>query len=105
MSGNQEFNNKYIRRINNAIIDQPNYIKGFISYMSDVSLTTKYAYICDVIGFLKEMNKSVELLTFDDFSSYISDIEYRNDGKRITSSYRIAVYSALKKFNQVTIMS
>lgn len=100
MSGNQEFNNKYIRRINNAIIDQPNYIKGFISYMSDVSLTTKYAYICDVIGFLKEMNKSVELLTFDDFSSYISDIEYRNDGKRITSSYRIAVYSALKKFNQ-----
>ncbi len=100
MSGIQEFNNKYIKRINNALKGQPNYIKGFVSSMIDVSLTTKYAYLLDVINFVQYVNKPIELLTHDDFSTYITDLEYKENGEQITSSYRIAVYSALKKFNQ-----
>ena len=100
MSGIQEFNNKYIKRINNILKDWPDFLKGFIGYMIDVSLPTKYTYLCDVVGFLKEVNKPVEELTFDDFANYISNLEYKEDGTRITSSYRIAVYSALKRFNE-----
>ena len=40
MSGIQEFNNKYIKRINNNLKDQPDYIKGFINNMTNSSLTT-----------------------------------------------------------------
>ena len=99
-SGIQEFNNKYIKRINNALKGQPDYIKGFVSSMSDVSLTTKYAYLLDVINFIEYINKPIESSTLDDFSTYITELEYKDNGEQITSSYRIAVYSALKKFNQ-----
>lgn len=100
MSGIQEFNNKYIKRINKALNDQPDFIKGFSSYMSDVSLTTKYAYILDIINFVNQLDKDINLLSIDDFSKYITNLEYKENGDPISSSYRIAVYSALKKFCQ-----
>ena len=99
-SGLQEFNMKYINKINKVLEDQPDYIKGFVRYMNNVSLTTKYAYMYDVINFIKKVNKPTEELTFDDFSNYIAGLEYKENGEPITSSYRIAVYSALKKFNK-----
>lgn len=100
MSGLQEFNKKYINKINNVLENQPEFIKGFVNYMSDVALTTKYAYMHDVINFIKKVDKPVESLTFEDFSNYISGLEYKENGDPVTSSYRIAVYSALKKFNE-----
>ena len=100
MSGIQDFNSKYIKRINNALKGQPDYIKGFVSYMSDVSLTTKYAYLLDVVKFIEYINKPIESLTLDNFSDYITKLEYKENGEQVTSSYRIAVYSALKKFSQ-----
>ena len=100
MSGLQEFNKKYINKINNVLENQPEFVKGFVNYMSDVALTTKYAYMHDVINFIKKVDKPVESLTFEDFSNYISGLEYKENGDPVTSSYRIAVYSALKKFNE-----
>ena len=99
-SGLQEFNMKYINKINKVLEGQPDYIKGFVRYMNNVSLTTKYAYMYNVINFIKKVNKPTEELTFDDFSNYIAGLEYKENGEPITSSYRIAVYSALKKFNK-----
>ena len=98
MSGLQEFNNKYIKMINASLVGQPDCLKGFVSYMSNKSLTTRYAYLHNIIRFLEKVNKDVSELTLDDFAIYISDLEYRDNGKRSTSSYVIAVYSALKKF-------
>lgn len=98
-SGLQDFNKKYINKINNVLKDQPEYIRGFVNYMSNVALTTKYSYMHDVINFVDRVNKPVEELTLDDFSNYIAELEYKDNGEPITSSYRIAVYSALKKFN------
>ena len=100
MTGTQEFNKKYINKINNILSSQPDYIRGFVNYMSDVALTTKYAYMNDVIGFIKKIDKPIEQLTLDDFSNYISELQYKENGETTTSSYRIAVYSALKKFNE-----
>lgn len=98
MTGIQEFNNKYIKKINNVLVTQPDYIKGFVNYMSEVSLTTKYAYMYDVINFTDKLNKSINELCLDDFSGYISSLEYKANGEPMTASYRVAVYSALKKF-------
>lgn len=98
-SGLQDFNKKYINKINNVLKNQPEFINGFVSYMNDVALTTKYAYMYDVINFINKVNKPIEELTLDDFSGYISSLEFKDNGEPITSSYRIAVYSALKKFN------
>lgn len=99
-TGLQDFNIKYINKINNSLKGQPDCIKGFVNYMSDAALTTKYAYMRDVINFMKKVNKPIEELMLDDFSNYISGLEYKENGELITSSYRIAVYSALKKFNE-----
>lgn len=99
-TGLQEFNKKYINKINNVLKNQPEFIKGFVNYMSDVALTTRYAYMHDAINFVNKINKPIEDLTLDDFSNYIAGLEYKENGELITSSYRIAVYSALKKFNQ-----
>lgn len=99
MSGIQEYNKKYINKINKALENQPEYIKGFVRYMTNVSLSTKYAYMHDVINFVNKVNKPIEELEFEDFSDYIAGLEYKENGEMVTSSYRIAVYSALKKFN------
>lgn len=98
MSGIQEFNNKYIKKINKVLEKQPDCIRGFVNYMSEVSLTTKYAYMYDVINFINKINKPIDKLTLDDFSGYVTSMEYKDNGEPMTSSYRIAVYSALKKF-------
>ena len=100
MSGIQDYNNKYIHRINNILKGQPNYIKGFSSSMSNVSLTTKYAYVLHAINFVNQLEKPINQLDVDDFSFYIANMEYKENGEPITSSYRIAVYSALKRFCQ-----
>lgn len=99
VTGLQEFNKKYINKINRVLKDQPDYIAGFVNYMSNTALTTKYVYTLDVINFIKKVNKPIDELTFDDFSNYISSLEYKENGELITSSYRIKVYSALRKFN------
>lgn len=98
-TGIQDFNKKYIDKINKVLKDQPDFIKGFVNYMSNIALTTKYAYMHNVINFINKVDKPIELLTLDDFSGYISGLQYKENGEPITSSYRIAVYSALKKFN------
>ena len=99
-TGLQEFNKKYIDRINKVLKNQPDYIVGFVNYMSDSALTTKYAYMRDVINFINKVNKPIEELTFEDFSNYISGLEYKENGELVTSSYRVKIYSALKKFNE-----
>lgn len=99
-SGLQDYNKKYINRINNALKDQPDFIQGFVGYMSDISLTTKYTYMNNIIKFIREVDKPIESLTLDDFSGYITSLEFKDNGEPITSSYRITVYSALKRFTE-----
>lgn len=100
MTGVQEDNKKFLDKINNVLKTQPDYIKGFVNYMHKASIKTKYSYMHYVINFIEHVNKPIESLTLDDFSEYISFIEYKENGDLTTSSYRIAVYSALKKFSK-----
>lgn len=105
MNGIQEYNKLYLNKINKILTNQPDCVKGFANYLSGASLTTKYSYIYQIINFIKYTNKSPNKLTFDDFSNYLSKIQYKNNGDMITSSYMIVVYSSLKKFNEYLYIS
>lgn len=100
MTGVQEDNKKFLDKINNVLKTQPDYIKGYVNYMHKASIKTKYTYMHYVINFVEYSNKQIKDLSLDDFSGYISFIEYKENGELTTPSYRISVYSALKKFSK-----
>lgn len=98
MTGEQELNKKCMDSIKNTLKNQPDYIRGFVDYMNDVAVKTRQVYMWYIISFMEYINKDVKDLTFDDFTSYLSHIEYKENGDETSPSYRIAVYSAMKKF-------
>lgn len=99
MNGREERERKYNIMINNNLKDKPCDVAGFNNFLKgNTSVSTRYAYINDVIRFLERYNKPSSELLYSDFLDYISEIEYKEDGTPTTSSYKIAVYSALKKF-------
>lgn len=95
MNGRIEKENKVINKIESLINTQTDkdYLKGFFFYISSMSVNSCYNYIIYVINFMNFINKTPEKLTTNDYSSYMFFIRNK------TSSYRIAVYSALKKFS------
>ena len=98
MKGNQELNLKYINLIENSIKNEDPVIRNFSYYISNLSITTRYQYIKNVIRFYNFTRKDPSEIVLNDFSMYLSKIKYTEDGSETTSSYRIEVYSALKKF-------
>lgn len=98
MSGRQEITKKFLDLINVILDNSPEYMTGFSNFMSDSSIKTKYYYINHVNAFMKYTNKNPEALLFDDFSNYMTEITYKEDGSKTSSSYQINIYSSLKKF-------
>lgn len=105
MSGVSEITKKSLNRIENILTDRPDYFRGFVNFMNDSSVQTKYYYLCHVAAFMEYMDKGPSELTFDDFNNYMMKISYKEDGTEMTSSYRINVYSSLKKFNEYLYVS
>lgn len=89
---------KIEERINEYLKDRPSYFVGFKNSMTNLSPKTKIGYIRIVIRFMDDVKKEPSELTYDDFTSYISGTEYKEDGTKVTQSFRIVIYSALKKF-------
>ena len=98
MSGRQEETKKFLNLINGILNNSPEYMRGFSNFMSDSAIKTKYYYLNHVNAFLKYINKEPEDLLFDDFSNYMNEIAYKEDGSRTSASYQINIYSSLKKF-------
>lgn len=105
MSGVSEITKKNLNRMENILNNKPDYFRGFVNFMNDSSVQTKYYYLCHIVAFMEYVNKEPENLIFDDFNNYMMKISYREDGTEMTSSYRINVYSALKKFNEYLYVS
>lgn len=100
MTGIDEMELKFRKKINNVIGDNV-VLKRYNNYISSTSsIRTQYTYICIVSAFLKHVNKNESELSFDDFNDYLSNIKYFDNQKTKTSSYVITVYSALKKFSE-----
>lgn len=98
MSNIDKLESKYRKMINDNLEihkDKP-YLKGYVNFMTDASIRTKYSYLKIIIRFME--GKEIDKLSFDDFNNYIEEIKYDENGKSITSSYQILTYSAMKKF-------
>lgn len=105
MNGRDEYNVKYLNKINKILSEQPAYLSGYTNSLTDTTVSTKYTYLNNVIGFINFINKDVSDLNFDDFISYIAKTEYKPNGENTSSSYRIAIYSALKRFSNYLFIS
>ena len=104
-SGAQEVNKRILNRINNLIEKEPDYIKGFSSFLNYSSLGTKYTYLTYVINFVNYIQKEPNDYTLEDFLFYIEKNKYKDNGEQNTQSYQISVYSALKKFSEYLYVS
>lgn len=105
MNGNLEYEKKYQRKIDN-ILESNKSLYGFYSFIGDKSISTIYNYLLDINSFLSYVNnKNVSELNVDDFAGYMMKIQRNKNGERTTSSYRIAVYSALKKYGKYLVAS
>ena len=104
MDGNQAYNLKYEVRINNLLKSYPQ-LKGYRNYLTDCAISTIYQYLTYISSFLQYVNKPPENLIFDDFLSYLQYIQTNQNGEQSTASFRIAVYSALKKYNQYLVIA
>ena len=99
MIGRQEDNVRYLGLIENAVQYESQYVKGFVDYLSNLAIKSRYSYVTKVI------NKKEADLEYIDFLSYISNIQYTENGDETTPSYRITVYAALKKFSKFLFIS
>ena len=100
MNGRQSENIRYIRLINNVVNGKPEEVRGFLNYISvDMSLSSEYSYLNHVCLFMDWVNKRGSDLTLNDFSAYMNEIKIQENGEETTPSYRITVYSALKRFS------
>lgn len=102
MEGVQAYENQYINRINNLLSynKERDYLSGYYYFVSShLSYSSAYRYLKHVINFMDRCNKNPEDLMLDDYSEYMTAIRSK------TSSYQIAVYSALKSFSEYLLAS
>lgn len=96
MKGVEVYEKKYIDKIDNIILQHKDkkYLAGFYSFIyNSMSYSSVYSYLNYIINFMEHTNKTPEELTLDDYTIYMATMRQK------TSSYQIAVYSALKKFS------
>lgn len=98
MSGVSEVTKECLNRIENTLQGKDEYYRGFVNYMNDSSVNTKYNYLKHICMFMEKEMKSPNELNFDDFNDYMASVIYKEDGTKTSSSYQITIYSALKKF-------
>ena len=105
MSGIQEVTKEYLNRIENILQNKPDYMRSFTNYLTDNSIRTRYNYLNYMCTFIDFVKKQPEELVFDDFNNYMNHVSYKANGQLKSSSYRIAVYSALKRFCEYLYVS
>lgn len=101
-TGKAEHRAESVKKIKEMLKDKPDFVTGFYYYMVNSGKTASYrtheAYLKYVILFLKDIDKDISTINMDDISRYLAGKAYKDDGTETSGSYRVAVYSALKKF-------
>lgn len=94
MNGNDIYDNNYRKKISYLIKnnkDKP-YLAGFAAFINKSS-STVFNYLSYAIAFVNQINKNVEDLELDDYTGYLYNLNNKS------SSYKITIYSMLKKFS------
>lgn len=94
MNGNEIYDKNFKNKINCLINSNSDkqYLRGFYNFINKSS-STSYNYLLYVVAFINYTKQDIEKLTIDDYTNYLASIDNK------TQSYKIAVYSALKKFS------
>lgn len=94
MNGNDIYDNNYRRKISKLINENKDkqYLAGFATFINK-SPSTIFDYLIYVLGFINYVGKDVKDLELDDYTGYIYSLENKS------ASYKILIYSALKKFS------
>ena len=74
MSGVSELNKQGLDRIEKVLNGKENYYRGFVNFMNDSSVQTRYYYLCHVCAFMECVNKEPSTLTFDDFNKELEKV-------------------------------
>lgn len=98
MNGVDNYNEKYDLMSKKRIManNDKSYLEGFYYYLlSDTSYSGAYGYLGCVINFVDYCSvKKLSTIKLDNYTKYLSSIKTKS------SSYKIEVYSALKKFSR-----
>lgn len=92
-------------RINNYLDMEDPILRSFGTYLSDISLQTKYMYLQRVGDFLASTIHKPDKLDFDDYSLYMDRAKYKENGTPTTQGYQIVIYSALKRFSEYMVLT
>lgn len=94
MKGTRAYEEKYRKRAEKLIKDNSDkpYLAGFY-YFNEAADSTACKYLEYCLNFMNATGKKPKELVLEDFTKYLHSI------KDTSSPYRIAVYSALKKFS------
>lgn len=104
MTGNMEYEYQYQKRIDDLLLKNPKLI-GFYSFINEKSISTIYNYLLIINNFLTNVDKNINELNVDDFSLFLLKKQKNICGEKTTSSYKIDVYSALKKYGNYLVAS
>lgn len=102
MNGNKAYELQYENEIKKIINKTPE-LQGFYAYIGDKALSTVCNYLGHVSNFLRYIDKPVSQVNFDDFNGYLMTSRKSKNGETTTSSYRIVVYQALKKYSKYLV--
>ena len=98
MNGVETYNNNYRKKIDNVLEKNSDLnLRGFVNFIHNSSLSTRYNYLNYIVKFRRYVKRSVDELTIDDYTEYICTLE------NSTPSYQIAVYSALKLYSSYLV--
>lgn len=101
-TGKIEHRKESVERVLEVLKEKPEYVTGFYYFLVNSGKTSSYktheAYIKYVVSFLETIDKDIEEIKMDDISRYLASKSYKEDGTETSGSYRVAIYSALKKF-------
>lgn len=98
MTGAEQYEAKIVNKTQ-EFIDNSKYkklLKSYFNFIQAVSLSSRYEYVVKVNNFLDYVKKDIIEISVDDITGYLSEKEFKPDGSRYTSTYRISIYTALK---------
>lgn len=96
MSGTLVYEEKINNKINNLLEahSDKEYLRNYRNFIHDMEKSSIYSYVSYVLAFIEFTNKEPKDLTLNDYTNYTVKMEDK------TSSYRITVFSALKRFSE-----
>lgn len=98
MKGTQEYNMK-LHQTSMNFIEKSNHkdlLLGFYHSMTNNTMSTRYSYIKMANTFLEAVAKDISKIGVEDINMYLGNYLFKEHSE-YTSSYRIAIYSMLKK--------